>query len=179
MSYASLPSRYPGMYTLDEDSGLWVPIHAKAKKDPLCQVAFCTRPSEKSSGYGRSLKCPICRVRLWRANNPIKATYNAIKNKARRRKIPFDLSIEYFTRLCEETGFHLARGRQSYDLQLDRIDALRGYHDDNVRVITAAENRDKANFEETRSRAEWEEYAASGDGEVPDLPDPGEFDDPF
>jgi len=77
MSYASLPEHYPGQYRLDPETGLWVPILSKGKKHPLCQIAFCRRPSEKGAQTGRSTQCGTCRVRLWRANNPIKAHYNA------------------------------------------------------------------------------------------------------
>lgn len=179
MSYANLPALYKGQYRLDPDSGLWIPILAKAKKDPMCQIAFCSRVSEKGMKTGRSLQCTTCRVRLWRANNPIRANYNAIKNKARRRKIPFGITFEFFAEMCEETGFHLARGRAGESLQLDRIDAMRGYFDDNIQVMTATENRDKANYEETRSLYEWEEYAASEDREPEALPDPDDLDQPF
>jgi hypothetical protein len=179
MSYASLPELYPGQYRLDPETGMWVPILSKGKKHPLCQIAFCRRPSEKGAQTGRSTQCGTCRVRLWRANNPIKAHYNAIKNKARRRKIPFGITMAFFEELCEETGFHLLRGRSGEALQLDRIDAMRGYFDDNVQVLTATENRDKLNVEETRSRYEWEEYAASEDNPDDPLPEPTDVDDPF
>ena len=179
MSYASLPEHYPGQYRLDPEIGLWVPILSKGKKHPLCQIAFCRRPSEKGAQTGRSTQCGTCRVRLWRANNPIKAHYNAIKNKARRRRIPFGITMAFFEELCEETGFHLLRGRTGEALQLDRIDAMRGYFDDNVQVLTATENRDKLNTEETRSRYEWEEYAAGEDYPTEAPPEPGDLDDPF
>lgn len=179
MSYASLPEHFPGQYRLNPETGLWVPILAKGKKHPLCQIAFCKRPSEKGAQTGRSTQCGTCRVRLWRANNPVRAIYNAVKNKARRRRIPFGLTIEFFEELCHETGFHLATGRSGEALQLDRIDALRGYFDDNVQVLTAVENRDKSNTEETRSRYEWEEYAASEDCESEPIQEPAGVDDPF
>lgn len=147
MSYHGLPKRYPGMYRQNRD-GKWVPIYAKNKKDKdLCIVKFCTRVSEKATvtnKTARSLMCPTCRLRLWRANNPIKAIYNAIKNKARRRGIPFSLSLEKLEQLCDETDFHLKRGRRPNDFHIDRIDASRGYEDDNVRIITASENCSKA-----------------------------------
>lgn len=177
MSYLSLPKRYPGMYRVDEESGLWLPIRAKGKKDPLCQVAFCSRPSEKAAQTGRSLFCGTCRVRLWRANNPIRARYNAIKNKARRRRIPFDLDLDFFTDLCIRTGYHQSCGRRLEDLHIDRIDALRGYHNDNVQVLTAAENRSKSNDEETRSYDDWDGYA---DTYIPaPVEDPDPDGDPF
>lgn len=179
MSYASLPSRYPGMYRYDEGTGLWVPVFVTTKKaDGLCRVFRCPRPSEKAKGYGRGLVCGICRVRLWRANNPIKANYNAIKNKARRRKIPFDMSFSFFEQLCLATGFHIERGRAVDDLQIDRINALRGYHDDNVQILTTSQNRDKLNTEETRSLNEWEEFHGMSYDEVNECRPPVD-DDPF
>jgi hypothetical protein len=177
MSYYSLPKRYPGMYRVEEESGLWVPIRAKAKKDPLCQVAFCTRLSEKTAKTGRGLVCGVCRVRIWRANNPIRAIYNAVKNKARRRSIPFDLELGFFTELCQQTGYHQNRGRALENLHIDRIDALRGYHNDNVQIITAEENLRKRDEEQTRSCEDWEEYAAGYERDPEAVVDSGE--DPF
>jgi len=163
MSYFNLPKQYPGMYHFNEETRLWVPIKAKAKKHPLCQVAFCSRPSEKAAKIGRSLLCVTCRVRMWRANNPIRAIYNAVKNKARRRRIPFDLDFAVFEQLCHETDYHARRGRSVKHLHIDRIDALRGYHNDNVQILTAEDNIDKSHHEETRSRYEWEEYCAGAE----------------
>jgi hypothetical protein len=179
MSYFNLPKQFPGMYIFDEETKLWVPKKAKGKKHPFCQVAFCTRPSEKAAQTGRSLMCGTCRVRLWRANNPIRAIYNAVKNKARRRRIPFDLDYEIFERLCRETEYHARRGRAVTHLHIDRIDALRGYHNDNVQILTAAENREKLNHEETRSRYEWEEYCEPDEDREEELDEAGDGGDPF
>lgn len=160
MSYSNLPSQYPGMYELvvtDEGVEKWVAIIAKNKRDKnLCQVAFCKNLSEKGSDSGRSLKCANCRIRLWRANNPIRAIYNSIKNKARRRRIPFTLTFEHFEALCKETGYHRTRGRRAGKMHLDRIDALKGYEDGNVQVLEAVENVVKGRREPTRTRDEWE-----------------------
>lgn len=170
MSYTKLPARYPGMYRQEpvEVEGQdycelkWVPIQAKKKKEPYCQVSFCSNVSEKHSSTGRSLLCSTCRVRLWRANNPIRAIYNALKNKARRRKIPFSLTMEHFAMICEETDYHLTRGRRNEAMQLDRKDAMKGYEDGNVQVMVALLNRQKGVAEETRSPDEWEQISSGG-----------------
>jgi len=160
MGYGDLPSYFPGMYELvtdDEGREKWVAILSKKKKHKdLCQVAFCRNPSEKACRSGRSLKCANCRIRLWRANNPIKAIYSAIKNKARRRRIPFTLTFEHFEEICIGTGYHITRGRKAGSMHLDRIDALKGYEDGNVQVLEAIENIMKGNSEKTRTRDEWE-----------------------
>lgn len=153
MSYANLPEKYPGSYRKNKE-GEWELILSQGKKHPLCAVKFCSQLSEKGADTGRSLKCRRCRVRLWRANNPIRAIHNAIKNKARRRGVPFSLSLEYFTSLCEETEYHKTRGRLPDDFHLDRIDCTRGYEDDNVQVITASENCKKSHVEYPKGQVE-------------------------
>lgn len=181
MSYANLPAKYPGMYAKDPETGKWGFILAKGKKHPLCQVKFCNRVSDKGKGHGRGLTCIACRHRIARANNPILACYKAVENKARRRKIPFTLTYGHFEELCLRTGYHLDRGREAADMHLDRIDALKGYEDGNVQVLTASENCRKSRVEPCRTLDEWE----GGDGYAvefpkvkyePILPDDG---DPF
>lgn len=160
MSYNNLPSKFPGMYekVVGEDGEeRWVARITKNKAKHLCQVSFCTNTSEKyRKGPGRSLKCSNCRLRLWRANNPIKAIYNALRNKARRRKIPFTLTFAHFESICLETGYHEDRGRMAGDMHLDRIDAMKGYEDGNVQVMEAVANARKGQYEQTRTRDEWE-----------------------
>lgn len=160
MSYANLPEKYPGMYERDPETGKWGLILAKGKKHPLCQVKFCNRISSKGKGHGRGLTCMTCRSRIGRANDPIRACYKAVENKARRRKIPFTLTYGHFEELCLRTGYHLDRGREGKDMHLDRIDALKGYEDGNVQVMTASENTRKSHVEPRRTRDEWE----GGDG---------------
>ena len=156
MSYHLLPTYFDGMYSFDEAAGLWVPNMAKEKKYPLCQTQNCEKDSEKARGTGRGLQCGSCRVRLWRANNPIKAVYNAVKNKARRRCIPFTLTLKHFTGICEATGYHFTRGREVGCFHLDRIDAMKGYEDGNVQVLTSEENARKSHTEYYRTYDEWE-----------------------
>lgn len=160
MSYANLPEKYPGMYERDPEAGKWVLILASGKKHPLCQVKFCTRTSSKAKGHGRGLTCMTCRSRIGRANDPIRACYKAVENKARRRKIPFTLTYEHFEALCIRTGYHTGRGREGTDMHLDRINNLKGYEDGNVQVLTATENCRKRHGEELRTLDEWE----GGDG---------------
>lgn len=149
MSYHNLPEHYPGMYQKDA-SGKWVAIIAKNKDPDVCHVKFCTRPSGrgvKTNKTDRSLKCTTCRLRLWRANNPMKAVFNAVRNKASRRGIEFNLTFDFFVKLCEETDYHKKRGRRPDAYHLDRVDPYGGYTDDNVRVITASENCSKRHQE--------------------------------
>jgi hypothetical protein len=160
MSYANLPKKYPGMYKQDPETGKWSLILAAGKKHPLCQVKFCTRKSDKGKGHGRALTCVACRHRIGRANEPILACYRAVENKARRRKIPFTLTYEYFEALCLRTGYHLDRGREGHELHLDRKNALLGYSDDNVQILTATQNCRKSRQEAYRTLDEWE----GGDG---------------
>lgn len=154
MSYHNLPERFPGMYVLGED-GVWKALKKAKTKKNTCNTRFCSRKSEKSrGGTSRSLCCTTCKLRLWRANNPIKAVFNAVRNKASRRKLEFSLTFEHFESLCLETGFHKTRGRRAEDFHLDRIDCAKGYVDGNIQVITATENCKKRHAEYPRPEKE-------------------------
>lgn len=144
MSYHSLPERYPGMYRQRED-GTWETIPSTTpKKGRLCFTSYCRK---RVPANQKNRTCVTCRTRVWRANNPIKATFLAAKSKAKRRGLPFELTFEYFTALCEATDYHLLRGREAGDLHLDRIDNSLGYLPGNVRAVTASQNCRKARQE--------------------------------
>jgi len=115
----------------------------KGKKDPsLCCVKFC-----RNRRAGRHRLCNGHRMAKWRAENPIRSQFDTLRDSARRRRIEFTVTFEQFKKLCHDTNYHEECGCESHCLQIDRIDAARGYSIDNIQVITTSENTAKGNRE--------------------------------
>ena len=83
----------------------------------------------------------------------IKSIYNRLKGSAKKRDIPFDLTITQLNELtfpisCPVLGIPLKfnRGQMQDDsYSIDRIDSTQGYTIDNIRVISWRANRLKNN----------------------------------
>ena len=79
----------------------------------------------------------------------IKTIYNRLKQSAKKRNIPFDLTITQLNELtfpitCPILGIPLKfnRGQQKDDsYSIDRIDSTHGYTIDNIEVISWRANR--------------------------------------
>jgi len=115
------------------------------KNSSLCCVRFC-----RSRRAGRHRLCNGHRMAKWRAENPINSQFNTLRDSARKRRIEFSLTFEQFKSLCEATNYHEQAGCEAHCLQVDRINAAKGYSIDNVEVITCSENTAKGNRERTQ-----------------------------
>lgn len=73
------------------------------------------------------------------------ATYvlNMLRHSARKRNLPFTLTLAEFKVFCQQTGYLERRGNQPGDLTIDRIDWNYGYSIDNIQVLTHEENSDQ------------------------------------
>jgi len=91
-------------------------------------------------------------MELWRMNNPMKAFFAQIRDRARRRGTPFTISYQYFIETTRETGYDVLRGRNTQCLHLDRVDCLKGYEPGNIRVISALDNLRKAAEDKLRKQ---------------------------
>ena len=65
---------------------------------------------------------------------------NMLRHSARKRNLPFTLTLAEFKEFCAKTGYLERRGNKPDSLTVDRIDNNRGYTLDNIRAITHAEN---------------------------------------
>lgn len=106
---------------------------------PLCATAGCVNHARRD----RSL-CHRCTMRRWRAENPINAQFHRLKAKAKKRRIPFTLTLEDFREFCQATGYAERVGcGDPADLQCDRIDARLGYSRDNIQALAFLDNARK------------------------------------
>jgi hypothetical protein len=115
-----------------------------------CWTRFCRG---KRPTHGRI--CPKCKRRLERINNPLKAVFKTLRDNAKRRGKPFELTFEDFRQVVVESGYIDARGRHVGMLHIDRENPLLGYVRGNVRVLESGENSAKgATFDKAMWAAE-------------------------
>ena len=123
----------------------------QAKKNPrpgMCHVLGC-----RNHRHAGGLICSKHSRRLWRFENPIVAFFEQIKDRARRKKIVFTITIKYFRRLIRGTGYRQRRGRSAASLHVDRKDSLLGYIPGNLRILNASKNCAKGATEDKARRA--------------------------
>lgn len=112
---------------------------AKKKAErPPCGIRGC----KNQSARGRAI-CSSHYIRQWRARNPIRYAYQALKDNAKRRRKPFSITYYDFMELIEHTAYMTHKGRRSYELHIDRIEEELGYIPGNLRVTTHSDNQDK------------------------------------
>jgi hypothetical protein len=109
----------------------------------VCQVAHCRNALRK----GRVDLCQRHYMQWWRASNPLRAAYANLRDSARKRKLPFDISFEDFCLMVSGTPYMEEKGTTQGCYHIDRINACLGYTADNVRVIPMSENIAKGNRE--------------------------------
>jgi hypothetical protein len=84
--------------------------------------------------------CWKCYARQKKEKHPATYVLNALRGRARQRKIPFTITLVEFQLFCEETGYLEKRGREADSLTIDRIDHDKGYHLWNLKVTPFLEN---------------------------------------
>jgi hypothetical protein len=96
-----------------------------------------------------------------------------LRHSARKRKLPFTLTLEEFKVFCLQTGYLERRGNQPGDLTIDRIDWNDGYHINNIRVLTHEENSEQGGNNTPRDERGDEA------GDEPEYVEPTSEDTPF
>lgn len=96
-------------------------------------------------GTKRGRICNTCKSRIYREKYPIKAAYDHIKYRAKERKKPFKITLEYFTEFCYKTEL-LASGRRKHaeGFTVDCIINELGYVEGNLQKLTLSENSKKS-----------------------------------
>jgi len=118
------------------------------RKTGCCDVKHC-----RNRRRGKSFMCSKHIMQEWRANNPVTSILNTIRDRARRRGIPFSLSLQEFKEFCATNGYN---SRQHH---IDRDDPTDGYHLHNIVVLGASANIAKGNRE--RHSPRYQAYLAS------------------
>lgn len=100
-----------------------------------CITKFCRNKTKRGNTH-----CSSCRVRIWRNNNPIEASYLNLKHNAKRRKKEFTISLDYFKQFCYETDYIAGKGRTRGSYTVDRKDETLGYIPGNIQKLEVGAN---------------------------------------
>jgi hypothetical protein len=111
----------------------------RSKRSATCITRYC----KNDANQGRY--CKTCISRRYRSRNPMRAAYNALKQNAVRRGIPFTITYEYFARWCHRSDYMAGKGRTKESYTIDREKNHLGYVPGNLRVLTNSENARKVN----------------------------------
>lgn len=120
---------------------------AEKKAAGKCVTAFCRNRLPRSQRRKGNIHCSKCMMRRWRTNNPLASLLLMWRDRARRKQVPFDLTLEYVQWLVTDTGYLDNRGVFKGCLHLDRKIPALGYTRGNVQVLTAEDNVAKGNRE--------------------------------
>lgn len=112
------------------------------KSPALCPVRFCRNPRSPKS-HNKGGICSRCWMRQWRANNPVKATFAALRWSAKSRRKSLEITFQEFAEWCAKNNYIELRGREANCAQIDRIDYRRGYSLDNMQILSCSENSAK------------------------------------
>lgn len=124
---------------------------------------YCISPYCTNLAYKRRKICNKCRRRKYINEHPLEYTYDTLKQNAKRRRVPFLLSIKEWKQFCDTTGYLKLRGTFAQDMTVDRIIDALGYVAGNIQMITRAENSKK----QAQDRKKRLFTVNSGDGDCP------------
>ncbi len=100
----------------------------------------CSEPYCKNKRTGRSRVCCKHKNIKQRLSNPVNASYQILKDNAKRRKKVFELTLSHFTEVVVKSGYMEGKGRLSDSLTIDRIKNELGYIDGNIQVMPKCDN---------------------------------------
>jgi hypothetical protein len=109
-------------------------MHLKRNK---CKTKYCRR-SVNHGGF-----CSTCTSRKCRQKNKLRYAYVTLKNNAKRRKIPFTISFEYFSEFAIRTHYIQNKGITHDSYTIDRKENDLGYIEGNLQILTNSQNSSK------------------------------------
>lgn len=108
--------------------------------------------------------CSSCKKQRWKEKDITRYYYYRLKERAKRRGKAFDLTLDEFRILCEETGYIRLR-QAGYDATWDRVRERDGYSFSNMQMLVRTDNIKK--FKSFLRDGNWSSVV------------PRELDDPF
>lgn len=107
------------------------------KPSHLCRTKFCRRKGHPKRGR----LCSKCSMHRWRAANPMKARLAMLRDRAARKKVPFDLTMVWLEKFLAENAY------DPKEHHIDRETPRLGYVMGNLQVMLIGENIAKGNRE--------------------------------
>lgn len=112
---------------------------AKKAEGRFCCAYNCrNKPAPRKGG--------LCHTHYRRKRlfiDKVAVRYTDFKGNAKKRNIPFYITLEEFRRFCEKTGYLIVKGRRGYNATIDRINNKEGYTIDNIHLLTHRQNASK------------------------------------
>src|SRR5208337_2103341 len=152
-------------------------------RDEKCVTKWChNRKAEKkvrhrmASGQIKEyvthlVVCWKCRSKQLKEKHPATYVLNAIRNRARQRKVPFSITLVQFQEWCQQTGYLDRRGREPECATIDRINHDEGYYIWNIDDPAHAENSSNGHTvpgQETKQNQSQSEYPERGADYLPE-----------
>jgi hypothetical protein len=110
---------------------LQIQKHAKG----LCCNAYC-----KHLARPKRWDCNTCHTKKNQIRNPLRYSYNTLKNNAKRRGKDFTLTFDQFAHFAKKIDYMNKKGTKAKSMSIDRRDETRGYHFDNIQGLSLREN---------------------------------------
>ena len=120
--------------------------------DDKCSTKWCrNKRAKKYTRYKKAdgtfvvyenylTKCWKCRARRLKERHPATYVLNGLRQSAKRRRLPFTLTLDQFKQFCAQTGYLEKRGHEIGKWTIDRKDWNEGYHIWNIQVMTFEDN---------------------------------------
>lgn len=107
------------------------------KKSPeKCATKFC-----RNRRAHKHQRCSKCMMREWRKKHPVAYRLMVLRQRAKRKNLPFDLDRAWLSEFLERTGYDPTLHH------IDRICVLGGYTKNNIQVLSISDNTAKGNRE--------------------------------
>jgi hypothetical protein len=87
-------------------------------------------------------------------NHPVEWAFYMLRKSAKRRFLPFTLSLKYFRKWVKGTDYMELKGRNGDDMTIDRMKPELGYVAGNLQVMTRTNNLNKYWDEEKEKELE-------------------------
>jgi len=104
----------------------------------------CSSPNCHRKASSNRTICRPCRTIRERESDPVRYSYNNSKRNAKRRGIPFEISLDYYRQFVTPTQYMARKGRFKASLHVDRKFEWLGYVEGNLQVLTNEQNLRKS-----------------------------------
>lgn len=103
----------------------------------MCCLPSCNKIAKEGK------LCKTCYTRIWRLENPERASFLNLRSNSKRRGKAFTLTFEDFLEFCYKYNYMVGKGRSKESYTIDCIVNEEGYHKDNLQVLTKSANSSK------------------------------------
>jgi len=145
---------------------------AEKCKSKWCKNRRATKRSRYRTASGKVgvYECTLpycwkCKARHLAERHPHTYVLNMLRHSARKRNLPFTLTLDQFKAFCAKTNYLELRGKNPSSLTVDRIDRTDGYHHWNIQIMTHADNSAQGSDNTPREEAQerWETSSEPSD----------------